>query len=132
MKKPHPPTRAFRRSAGYTFRGKKLEPFGFVRQGAFFSLTAQMGSTPLVEMAILIWLLQQPDSVCHQARRDPEAAIAKVDKFAEEQGITMGGKNLPAAKSLYRSIISDLRSTRVTPGPPPGSDGEEEDDESGN
>lgn len=110
-----PEERSFRRSDGYYFGERKLEPFSFVRQTALFALLQAMGSTPLVEIAAAVWLLTQPDSIAHKVRRKPEDFVGQVDKFADAEGIVFNGKGLEQASAVYEAITTDVRDSAVTP-----------------
>ena len=117
--------KAWRRSDGYYFHGKKLQPLGFVRQSAFVALLSQSGISELDEIANMLWLLSQPDSVAQRVRRRPDEYMGEVAKFAEQNGITMFNGN-GEAKEIYDAICEDLKAS--TSKPDGAADGEEEDD----
>lgn len=69
----------------------------------------------MVELAGAMWLLHQPDSRVHQARRQPDESVADVEKFADEKGIALHGANLNEAANVYEAICEDLRAATGTP-----------------
>ena len=110
-----PEERSFRRSDGYYFGDRKLEPFSFVRQSALLALIEAMGSSSLVQVAAATWLLTQPDAVAHKVRRKPDSFVKDVDAFANTNGIVIGGSGLTPATALYEAITTDNRDSAVVP-----------------
>jgi hypothetical protein len=132
-KKSTPPTtpgKAFQRADnGYTFRGKKLEPFSFLRQSALIALSLEMGATRVAELAAGLWLMSSPDSVVKKARQEPSAYVDQIDAFADKNGLgSITGKEFQVARDLFDQICADVEANS---GKPPA-DGETDDDESGN
>jgi len=118
------PERSFRNSHEYHFMGRKLEPFSFLRQTALLGMMDHIGTTSLAEVAVALWLMHQPDSVVHRARRKPAEFVDQVDQFAEEQGIVFNGVGLAAATEVYQSLTSDVRDSSAAPDLPKNGGGD--------
>lgn len=122
MSKPKPKskptsTAAFQRAdGGYTFRGKKLEPFSFLRQSALIALSLEMGATRAAELAAGLWLMSNPDAIVKKARQQPSAYVDQVDKFADDHGLgAVAGKNFEEARKLFDQICADVEANTGKP-----------------
>lgn len=118
---------AFRRADdGYTFLGKKLEPFSFLRQTALISLSLQMGATRSIEAAAAMWLMSKPDQIVREARRNPSKYIEEIDAYGEQSGLgAVTGENHQAATALLEQIIADVKAGTGKPDRGTGEDEEQ-------
>jgi len=126
-----------------TFLGKPLQPFSFLRQTAAQELglkygriteqdlfwidnpntdraadepeRIQMYNGLLRDAAIVMWVCTQPDREVMRARRKPDDYEARIDAFAEEQGITMGGKSFEDATTAFFSIMAAIAGAQGKP-----------------
>ena len=133
-KAPPKPEQSFRRSLdGYHFRGRKLEPFSFLRQTALIPLSAEMGSSYASDVGIAIFLMMQPDGIVKQARQDPAAFIDRIDAFANDNGLgAIAGANFAEARKLFEEIRADILAATGIPDFGKNESEEQAEDESGN
>ncbi len=102
---------AFRRADdGYTFLGKKLEPFSFLRQTALIALSLKMGLTRSVEAATALWLMTQPDQIVRKARQNPDDFVEEIDAYGEKNGLGgIAGPNFQAAILAFEAVVEDVK-----------------------
>lgn len=137
----NPQILAFRQELEY--RGKALEPFSHLRQTAAMNLGLRYwalspddlreirnpSATPgtdepdtvtvydglIHDTAIVLWLCNQPDSVCQRARRVPREFENKIDKWADENGITVGSDSLAEATSVFLQLVNSAAAAKGVP-----------------
>lgn len=130
------------RSGELSYRGKTLEPFSHLRQTAAMNLglrywmlsqddlreisnphpkegepdTVTVYDGMIHDAAIVLWLCHQPDSVCQRARRVPRGYEDKIDKWADENGITVGSDTLAEATGLFMELVNASNASKGVPG----------------
>lgn len=135
------PMEAAFRDGTLEYRGKMLEPFSHLRQTAamnlglrFWMLSAddlreirnpnpKEGEPESVtvydgmihDTAIVLWLCHQPDSVCQRARRIPREYEDKIDKWADENGITVGSDTLAEATGIFMLLVNSTNASKGVP-----------------
>lgn len=69
----------------------------------------------VMDAAIVLWLCSQPDSVCQRARRKPREFETQVDKWADENGITINSPYLGEATALFGEIMQGTGDSKGEP-----------------
>lgn len=67
------------------------------------------------DASLVLWLCSQPDSTCRRARRQPDKFEAEIDKWADQNGITMNGDSLAEAYAVFSDIMNDTAASRGEP-----------------
>ncbi len=129
------PERAFRESEALEFRGRPLEPFSFLRQTTAIELglrywrlspddlytikgeaeEVQMYDGMVMDAAIILWVCHQPDQTCRRARRKPRDYEAAIDKWADDNGVSVGGEYLAEAMQVFGAIMGAVNASRGEP-----------------
>lgn len=58
------------------------------------------------DIAIVLWLRSQPDSVCHRARRKPREYEGEIDAWAEKNGIGTNAENTKRAVQVFSETLN--------------------------
>lgn len=72
------------------------------------------------DIAIVLWLMHQPDEIARSARRNPIDHEAAIDEWAEQQQIDENGVHRTEAAKLFSQVMADLSVSRGRPDVPPG------------
>jgi len=75
----------------------------------------QMYDGFVMDIAIVLWLCSQPDSECRRARRKPREYEAKIDHFADQNGIYVGGIHFTEASETFAAIVQAINGSNGHP-----------------
>lgn len=67
------------------------------------------------DIAVVLWLCHQPDSICRRARRKPADYEAEIDAWAEKMRIGFGGANQEEASLLFARIVGAVSASKGVP-----------------
>jgi hypothetical protein len=122
------PEAAFRRAeGGYLFKGRRLEPFSFLRQTALLAIGLELGGSYAAEVAAAIWLMTLPDERVRAVRQDPVKFLEQIDQFADNNALgALAGRNYQQARDVFEQIRKDIETCT---GKPKSDGGEADPDE---
>lgn len=113
-----PEEEAYRDSDEMLWRGRRLEPYSFLRRTAAIALVRYFGGN-MPEPVLAVWLALQSDEKARMARRDPAAVEAEIDAWADRENILTVEQEqlLPDAETrrVYEQIMSGILASTPEP-----------------
>lgn len=125
--------RAWNRAREFTFRGKPLQVWDYLRKTAAKELGLKWGIVPEQDFirlsksvstyrgierdaTIVLWLLHQDGPTCRAARAKPQDAQEQIDAWAEDMRLLDDALNIdPEALALFMSLMLDEQAATGIP-----------------